>query len=316
MTSSASWLQAVPVLRRRLEPGRANRRAHRHESRLAWLFVLPFLILFLTFTLIPVVAAVGFSFTDITFRDLRDPFGVDFVGFANLAAVLTNPEFVQAVGNTLVYAIAGGGGSLVAGFALALILNNLLGRLKTVFRAAFYLPVITNVVAAAVIWQYALSPSGTVNSLLESVGLDGVNWLGSSPSAIIAVISLGIWRNMGTAMVIFLAGLQSIPEELEEAASLDGAGPVRRFFHITLPLLLPTVLLVSILMTNFFVQLFDEAYVLTKGAPLGTTMSIGLWIFQQFGLGQTAVAFTGALILLVVATAINVAQFRLLRSRA
>lgn len=306
---------AVRAARRRPNRWRSAPTHRRREGWVALAFVAPFLIIFLAYTLLPAVYSLFFSFTDITARDMRNPLNVDVVGLENFANVMTRRDFGQAALNTLIFVILGAGGTITAGLGLALALDALLGRLKTMLRAAFYLPVITNVVAAAMIWQYALAPRGTLDRMLRNLGLESVSWLDSQPWATLAVTALGIWRNMGTAMVIFLAGLQSVPEDVQEAAALDGAGPARRFVSVTLPLLIPTILLVSVLMSTSFMQIFEEVYLLTGGAPVGTTTSLSVWIFQQFGFGNTAVAFTGSFILLALATVINLVQFRLLRSR-
>jgi multiple sugar transport system permease protein len=129
------------------------------------------------------------------------------------------------------------------------------------------------------------------------------------------VILLGVWRNFGIAMVLFLAGLQAVPRDVYEAAALDGAGRWRRLRHITLPLLLPTTLMVSVLLTVFYLQVFDEPYLLTGGGPLGSTESVALYTYRQFGAGEFGMSSAASFVTLAMVTVVSVVQFRLLRSR-
>lgn len=279
------------------------------------MFLTPMLAILVVFTLIPALLALILSFTDIRSSDLRDPFAVGFTGLSTFASVLTDPSFLGALGNTFLMVVIGVPSTIVIGFALALALDSGVRRLRGTLRAAYYLPVITNVVAAAVIWSYAFSLSGPVNSALSALGLPIVNWLGQSGSAVGVVTAMAVWRNIGTVMVLFLAGLQAVPEELYEAASLDGAGARRRMLSITVPLLQPTTLLVTVLMTTAFMNMFDEPYLVTGGGPVGSTRTIALWIYQQFGYGNVADSMAGSYVLLIIIMALSLLQFRMLRSR-
>ena len=279
-------------------------------------FLAPFAIVFLIYTVIPTIASLGFSLTDLQGTDLRNPFGVDFIGVDNYVSLFGNKIFVRSILNTLVFVVVGVPLTMLVGFALALALNNGIRRMRGVFRTIFYAPVVTNIVAIALIWQYAFNQDGTVNNLLSSIGLAGPNWLGDQNLAMPVVILLGIWRNFGTAMLLFLAGLQSVPEEIYEAASIDGAGWLRRLWSITLPLLLPTILLVSVLLSTFYLQVFDEPYLLTGGGPLNSTNSVALYTYQQFGFGNYGVSSAASFIILTLVAVFAIAQFRLLRPRA
>ncbi|MCR2824818.1 carbohydrate ABC transporter permease [Microbacterium sp. zg.Y909] len=287
----------------------------RSQARAAWLFLLPFLVITAAFTAIPVLAAMGMSLTDITSRDIRTPFAVDFVGLENFIRVLGDAGFQRSMLNTALFVAVCVPLTVAVGLVLALLLDKGIRRLRTLFRAAAYLPVITNIVAAAVIWQYAFAPLGPVNAALEGVGVVGTNWLGDPVSAVTTVVMLGVWRNVGTCMVLFLAGLQAIPQQVYEAASVDGASPTRRFWAITLPLLRPATLLVTVLMTVSFLSIFEEPYLLTAGGPLGATRSIALWIYEQFGFGNTAISMAGSFLLIVFVSIVAVVQFRLLRPK-
>jgi multiple sugar transport system permease protein len=297
---------------------RGGRKAHegsRAEAITGWLFLVPFLVIFVVFTAIPTVLAVGSSLTDMGARDIRDPFNVNFVGFDSFAAVISNPSFQSSFLNTIMFVVLCVPLSMALGLALALILNNGIRRLRAFFRAAAYVPVITNIVAAAVIWQYAFSISGPVNTTLGDLGLPEPNWLGEPGWAITTVVGMGVWRTAGTCMILFLAGLQAVPEEIYEAASTDGAGWIRRLWSITLPLLRPTTLLVTVLMTVSFLNIFEEPYLLTKGGPLGSTRSIAVWVYEQFGFGNVSASMAGSVLLLLLVGIVAIVQFRMLRPK-
>ncbi|WP_224702351.1 carbohydrate ABC transporter permease [Devosia aquimaris] len=280
----------------------------------AWLFVAPFMTIFVVFTAVPAVLALIYSFTDIGVADIRHPLDVDFVSFQTFARVLTNPGFLKSVWTTALFVLIGVPLTMMIGLALAIGLNSGITKLRATYRAAFYLPVITNIVAAAVIWQYAFTLSGPVNSMLEAMGATGPNWLGDPRMAMPTVIMLAVWRNIGTCMVLFLAGLQAIPSDVYEAARIDGASAWRRFSAITLPLLKPATLLVTVLMTVSFMNIFDEPYLVTKGGPLSSTKSVALWVYEQFGQGNIAPAMAGSYVMLAIVVVLGVLQLRLLRA--
>ncbi|GAA1000647.1 carbohydrate ABC transporter permease [Subtercola frigoramans] len=309
------------VVRVHRATGRAPSGRRRHHltsthGRIAWTFVTPFMIIFVLFTLIPAFMALGFSFTDIKASDVRNPFGVGFVYFDTFVKVLGNAGFQRSALNTLIYVVIGVPVTMVIAFLLALVLDAGIRRLKGLFRALIYVPVIANVVAAAVIWQYAFTNQGPINSALSTLGITGPNWLSQPGTAVFVVLLLCIWRNIGTCMVLFLAGLQAVPEEVHEAASLDGAGYWRRVASMTVPLLQPTTLLVSVLMTVNFLNMFDEPFLVTNGGPLNSTRSIAQWVYEQFGYGNIAGSMAGSWVLLVIVLIIAFLQIRFLRSKA
>jgi multiple sugar transport system permease protein len=292
---------------------RPRRRARR--TAVAWLFLAPFAVVFLVYTAIPTVAALGFSLTDLRGTDLKHPFAVDFTGLDNFVRLFQDGSFLRDILNTALFVAVGVPLTMAIGFALAVALNSGIHRLRGTFRTLFFAPVVTNVVAVALIWQYAFSADGTVNRGLGAVGLAGPNWLDDPNLAMPVVILLGVWRNFGTAMVLFLAGLQAIPDDVYEAASLDGAGKWRQLRHITLPLLLPTTLMVSVLLTVFYLQVFDEPYLLTDGGPLGSTESVALYTYHQFGAGEFGMSSAASFVMLVLVALVSLVQFRLLRPR-
>lgn len=307
------------VLSRREAPGRRLPPGVRlrigHEAATAWIFLTPTLILMALFTVIPAVIALTLSFTDIGLRDLRDPFSVDFAGLDSFAAVLANTDFQRALLNTLLFVLVGVPLTIVIGLVLAVALNTGIRRLRPVYRTAIYVPVVANIVAASVIWKYALGYQGPINEALTHIGIPAPNWLGDPQWAVTAVIMLTLWRNIGTAMVLFLAGLQAVPEDVMEAAALDGAGSWGRFWHVTLPLLRPTTLMVSVLITVMYMNIFEEPYLLTGGGPLGSTRSLSLWIYEQFGYGKIAASMAGSFVLLALVALVSITQFRLLRPK-
>ncbi|MFF4256805.1 carbohydrate ABC transporter permease [Streptomyces sp. NPDC001663] len=286
------------------------------RTAVAWLFLAPFTVVFLLFTAIPTVSALGFSLTDLRGSDLRHPLAVNFTGLDNYVRLFQDDSFLRDILNTAVFVAVGVPLTMGVGFALALALNSGIRRLRGAFRTVFFAPVVTNIVAVALIWRYAFNENGTVNKVLGAVGLAGPNWLDDTHLAMPVVIALGVWRNFGTAMVLFLAGLQAVPQDVYEAASLDGAGKWRQLRHITLPLLLPTTLMVSVLLTVFYLQVFDEPYLLTDGGPLGSTESVALYTYHQFGVGELGVSSAASFVMIVLVALVSVVQFRLLRPRS
>jgi len=298
-------------------PSRVRRRTRvTRRTAVAWLLLAPFTLVFVLYTLVPTVAALGFSLTDLQGMDLRHPLDVDFVGLANYARLLQDPVFRQDLVNTAVFVVVGVPSTMGIGFALAVALNSGIRRLRGVLRTVFFAPVVTNVVAVAMIWQYAFNANGTVNDVLGHLGFAGPDWLGDQHLAMPVVILLGVWRNFGTAMVLFLAGLQAIPQDVYEAAALDGAGWWRSLRHMTVPLLAPTTLMVSVLLTVFYLQVFDEPYLLTNGGPLGSTESVALYTYHEFGAGEFGMSSAASFVMLALVAVVAVVQFRMLRPRA
>lgn len=297
-------------------PRSATRRRGVRRTAVAWLFLAPFALVFLLYTAIPTVAALGFSLTDLRGADLRHPFAVDLVGLENYVRLFQDETFLRDILNTVVFVAVGVPLTMGTGFALALVLNSGIRRMRGAFRTVFFAPVVTNIVAVALIWQYAFNADGTVNKVLGAVGFTGPNWLDDPNLAMPVVILLGVWRNFGIAMVLFLAGLQAIGRDVYEAASLDGAGRWRQLRHITLPLLLPTTLMVSVLLTVFYLQVFDEPYLLTDGGPLGSTESMALYTYRQFGVGEFGMSSAASFVMLLLVALVSVVQFRMLRPRA
>ena len=271
-----------------------------------WMFAAPALTVIGLFFGLPVLAALALSLTDFDIYALADPHNLRFVGIDNYVGLLQNPLFWKTLGNTLYFVVVGVPLSVALSLGAALLLHSKLGRLKPFFRTAFFAPVVTTVVAVAVIWRYLFHTKyGLVNWGLSSLGIDAIDWLGDPHWAMPTIILFAVWKNFGYNMIIFLAGLQSIPEDLYEAARIDGAGTWKQFRHVTLPMLGPVLLLVSILTMAGYFQLFAEPYVMTQGGPLESTKSVLYLMYEEgfkwWNLGNaSAVAFL--LFVLMVAT--------------
>ena len=293
--------------------GGAGRRAIR-EGRAAWMLALPFCLLFLVFTAWPVFQSLFMSFTDTKSRDLRSPFSVNIVGFDNFTKAFSDPVFRKAALNTAYFVVIGMPLTMGIALAAAIALDKGITRFRSVFRLGFYTPVITSIVAVAVVWRFLLQQEfGLINTALGWVGIAGPNWLGDPHWSMPGLILMASWRNFGTAMIIFLAGLQGVPWVLHEAASIDGAGAWQRFRHITLPMLRPTLLFVSVTTSIGYLQFFEEPFVMTNGGPLNSTISMSMYTYKQFGFGNYGYAASMSYIIFVVIAIVAAIQFRLLR---
>ncbi len=286
------------------------------EARAGLILAVPFLLLFGVFTLWPVFQSMFMSFTDTRVTDIRTPFSVNFVGLENYAKALSDPVFRRAALNTGVFVVVGVPLTIAAGLAAAVALDKGITRFRGIYRVGFYTPVITSIVAVAVVWRFLLQPdSGLVNTVLGFVGIDGPNWLGNTKTSLLSLIIMATWRNFGTGMIIFLAGLQSVPWNLHEAAMLDGASSWQRFWNITLPLLRPTLLFVLVTTSIGYLQFFEEPFVMTQGGPLNSTISASMYTYNQFGFGNYGVAGAMAYMTFLVIVVVTIIQFRLTREK-
>jgi multiple sugar transport system permease protein len=253
-----------------------------------------------------VLAAFALSLTDFDIYAVADLDRLRVVGAANYVALLDESLFWIALRNTALFVVVAGPLSVAASLAAALLVTGGAVRLAGVFRTLFFLPVVTSLVAVAVVWRYLYHPRfGVLNYVFSFVGIAPRDWLGDPHWALAAIMLMSVWKNFGFNMVIFMAGLQSIPLQLYEAASVDGAGRVTQFRRVTLPMLRPTLLFVATmtLIGNF--QLFAEPYVMTRGGPSNATLSVVLYMYEQgfrwWNLGYAAaIAFALFGIILVV----------------
>jgi multiple sugar transport system permease protein len=284
------------------------------QALVAWSFGLPFLILFAVFMVLPIVAAAVTSFTDLTSRDIRDPLSVEFIGFENYVNVLTDPKFHKAAGNTVVYVVVGVPLTMALGLLAAVGLNQGVVKFRTVFRVGYYLPVVTSIVAVAVVWRLLLgTDTGLINGLLSTAGVDGPGWLTDQRFALWSVMAMAVWRGLGFLMIIFLAGLQTIPKDLYEAAEVDGAGRLQRFWGITVPMMRPTLLFGAVITVIGWVQFFEEVFVMTQGGPLDATLSVAFQAYSQFSFGNYAYTAAMAFILFIAIGMLTFVQFRVFR---
>ncbi|MET0781878.1 MAG: sugar ABC transporter permease [Microbacterium sp.] len=295
--------------------GLSPRARKRRTAVIAYAFALPFLLSFAVFMVFPLLSSFAMSFTDFRNSDIESPFAVTFVGLDQYVALFQNPQFVRSLLNTLYFVVVGIPLTMIVALALAIALNSGINRFRTAFRVGFYAPVVTSIVAVAVVWRFILQPDGLLNTMLGAVGIAGPDWLNDPLWSMPAMIMMAVWRNMGTLMIIFLAGLQTIPQDVLEAAQVDGANSWQRFMRITLPLLRPTLLLGGVLLSVGFLQFFEEPFVMTKGGPLDSTLSISYFTFNQFGFGNYATASAASYVLFVAIALLSLVQFRAFRNK-
>ncbi|WP_336885192.1 sugar ABC transporter permease [Caldalkalibacillus salinus] len=240
------------------------------------IFLLPHLVLFCAFMLFPVVGSFLLSFTQ---WDLIGD--IEWVGSSHYVALLNDAVFVEVFWNTIYFTVVSVPIGICLSLVLAVALNQKIRGIKF-YRVAYFLPVISSMVAVAVIWQWIYNPEyGLFNFLLSVVGIDGPNWLSSETWAMPAIILTSIWKGIGFNMLIFLAGLQGIPDNYYEAADLDGASMVQKFLHVTLPLLAPTTFFVTIMSVINSFQVFDTVYLMTGGGPGRSSSVIVHYLYQN-----------------------------------
>jgi multiple sugar transport system permease protein len=272
----------------------------------AWAFVLPALTVIGLFFAVPVLAGLALSLTDFDLYALASLSNLRFVGLDNYLAVVQQPLFWRALGNTAYFVVLGVPLSIGLSLGCAVLLQSKLARFKPLFRTALFAPVVTTLVAVAVVWRYLFHVRyGWINQMLGQVGIEPIDWLGDPNWSMPAIIVFAAWKNFGGNMIIFIAALQAIPEDLYEAARLDGAKAWAQFCHITVPMLGPTLLMVSILTIAGYFQLFAEPYVMTQGGPLQSTVSVLYLMYEEgfrwWNLGAaSAVAFVLFALIVVV----------------
>jgi multiple sugar transport system permease protein len=289
----------------------------RRQARAGLWFTLPSVLLILVFFFGPVLYGLWLSLTDFDLYAIGDPSTARFVGLGNYSGALTNPEFWNALKVTLWYALVGAPVSVAVSLAAALLVDAHTTRFKPFFRAVYFAPVVTTLVAVAIVWRYLYQPQyGIVNALLRPFGVPTIDWLGDPHWALFSILVLAVWKNFGYNLLIFVAGLQGVPRELHEAAELDGANGWQRFWNVTLPELAPVFLFVSVTtMINYF-QLFAEPYVMTQGGPLKSTTSLVLLMYEQgFRWWRLGYAAALAFLLFAVILVATTVQMRLQSAR-
>ncbi len=272
-----------------------------------YLFILPWIIGFLSLQLYPLVASFIYSFMD--YNPTKTP---TFIGFENYIRMFTIDDKVfQSLKVTLIYSFLGVPAKLVFALFIAMILNMKL-KFINFFRTVYYLPsILGGSVAIAIVWRILFMHDGTINSILKAVNIPAVDWLNDTNTALFTISILLVWQ-FGSPMIVFLAGLKQIPKELYEACTVDGAGKVRMFFHITLPLLTPIIFFNLVMQLIGALQDFTGAFVITGGGPLYATYLFGLKIYDDgFGLLKMGYASAMSWLLFVIIMIITFIMFKL-----
>ncbi len=287
------------------------------NSKTAYLFLTPALSAIFIFFFIPVIAALLISFTDFSIYTLVSWGNLSFVGFENYIKLFDDPLFWKSLGNTFYFVLIAGPLSVFVSLGAALLLNSKLVRFKSIFRLAYFIPVVTTLVAVAIVWRFIYHPKfGVLNYFLSFFGISEIDWLGDPNWSMPAIILMAVWKNFGYNMIIFIAGLQNIPTHLYEAAEIEGANAWEKFRFITVPMLAPTTLFISIITMIGFFQLFAEPYVMTQGGPLDSTLSIVQYMYQEgfrwWNMGYSAALAFILFLIIFIGTLI---QFRIQKER-
>ncbi|KIL43994.1 binding-protein-dependent transporter inner membrane component [Jeotgalibacillus alimentarius] len=277
----------------------------KQKTLVPYMFVGPAVILFSIFMAYPIIYSLILSFQSGQGSNL------EFTGFDNFQRLLSDDIFITALKNTFILLIVQVPIMIFLALIIANLLNSALLKFKGVFRVSFFLPAVTSLVAYSIIFSIMLMNDGVVNQVIAAVGLDRIPWLSDPFWAKASLVIAMTWRWVGYNMVIFLAGLQNIPEELYEAASMDGASKIRQFFSITIPNLKPVILFTTILSTIGTLQLFDEPFVLTNGGPSDATLTIGMYLYQTgFRFFDFGYASTIAYVIVILIAVMTFIQFK------
>jgi len=297
----SEWVHRLP------EPVAFLARRSRARNVAPWWFGLPAMLLFAFVVLIPSARGVYFAFTD---WDGLDP-DLSVIGLANFTEMLDDPAAMQAIRHTLMIAVAIT--IIQNGFGLLLALGvNTLIKSRNILRVFLFAPAVVTPIVTAYLWRNLLGPDGAVNSLLNTVGLGSwqQDWLGDPQLALWSVVGVIVWQFGGYSMVIFLAGLQSVPKEIHEAAAIDGTGPIRRFWSITRPLLAPAFTINLMLSIIGGIKLFDQVYALTNGGPGHATDTISTLIYKDaFTLGEFGYSIALAVVLTIIVAVVSTSQY-------
>ncbi|KQM70938.1 carbohydrate ABC transporter permease [Sphingomonas sp. Leaf20] len=276
------------------------------QERAAWLFSAPVLAIIALVFVLPTALAMALSVTDYSIYALADWANLRFVGLGNFIDLFSTPLFWRAIGNTALFALLGVPMAIGASLAVALLLNDATVRWKPLWRVLLFAPYVTSIVATAVVWRFLFNErSGLINRALATVGAAPVDWLGNPHTSIPAILIFVTWKIFGYNMIVFTAALSAVPQDLMEAARLDGADRWGRFRHVTLPAIGPTLLLAAVMSVAGFLQIFAEPYVMTLGGPAQSTTTILYFMFDEgfkwWNLGQaSAVAFVLFLMILAL----------------
>ncbi|WP_082233177.1 carbohydrate ABC transporter permease [Halobacillus massiliensis] len=287
-----------------------------YSNRHPYMFIAPAVILLAVFSLIPILVAFVISFSDMNLKGLADWSSITFIGLENYMDLFSDDTFIKSIYNTLFYVIIGVPLVIVSSLSIALLLNYGTNKIFTVFRAVYYMPSITNIIAVAVIWGYLYNTEyGLFNYLLSLLTVDNIPWLEEPTIAKLSLILLAVWKGIGINMIIFLAALQGIPKSYYEAAEMDGANRLQVLFNVTLPLLRYATFFVTITTLIGWMQFFEEPFVMTDGGPLDGTISIALFIYKEgFQFSEFGYAAAGSFILFAMIIIVTLIQFKFRKS--
>ncbi|WP_458115944.1 carbohydrate ABC transporter permease [Arthrobacter sp. D2-10] len=290
-----------------------SRGRRRGNGSSLWWFILPAAALYAFAVVVPSVRGSAYAFTD--WDGISST--VNWIGFEQFTRMLSDPNAVTAIKNTLLIAVAVTVIQNVLGLLIALGVNSRI-KSRNVLRVTIFAPVVITSIAVGFLWKNLFNPAGGINEALESVGLGalGQNWLGNPDVALWAIICVAIWQFVGYSMVIFLAGLQGVPDELLEAAAIDGAGPIRRFWSVIRPMLAPAITINVMLSIIGGLKMFDQVFVMTQGGPGGATNTISTLIYSNaFQLGRFGYGAALAVVLTIFVALVSAIQYRLLNRK-
>lgn len=279
-----------------------------------YFFLLPALLILGLTVFLPALQAFYLSFTRYDYDLSEAP---KWVGFANFQRLWIDPVFWQTLGNTLLYLAVVVPILAIAPLGLAILVNNKLRGINW-FRASFYTPVVISMVVAGIAWKFLYAENGLLNQILRQLGLGtGIPWLTSPQWAIFSVMAVTIWKGLGYYMVIYLAGLQSIPADIYEAAAIDGSDGIRKHWDITIPLMRPYLVLVSVISAISATKVFEEIYIMTQGGPRNSSKTVVYYLYEQaFQNIEINYACTIGLVLFLVILVLSILNLKVSQGRA
>jgi multiple sugar transport system permease protein len=282
---------------------------HRRRALAGFLFILPTWFAWVFWTLGPAIATLGISFSSWNF--VQAP---KLVGLDNYTRMLSDELFVRSVRNSHIYALVFVPVGVIFALCLAILINSRT-RLREYYRVAYFLPVVTSAAATSILWKWLYQPSfGLINTALGQVGINGPSWLNDPQTALLSVGIMGVWQDVGFLIVLFLAGLQSIPPSLYEAADIDGANGFQQAWYLTVPLLRPTALFVSVISMAGAFQVFVQIFIMTKGGPAYASSVLAYYLylnaFQKFEMGYAAAIAMVIFLLVMIITLLQLKVFR------
>ncbi|WP_430601773.1 multiple sugar transport system permease [Enterococcus sp. DIV0724b] len=283
------------------------------KSKSPYFFIAPAVALLLVFSIIPIFIAVTISFTDMSLAGLADFSRIKFVGLDNYLNIFNDKVFGQAMFNTAYYVVIGVPLVILSSLALAIMINFGENKFFSFMRLVFYSPSITNTVAVSVVWMYLYNPTiGLLNHLLSFLNIGPIMWLTDPSTSKLSLIIIAVWKAIGLNMLIFLAAIQGIPKEYYEAAEIDGANKWQQILKITIPLLKFSIFFVTVTTLIGWFQFFDEPFVMTKGGPLDSTLSVALFIYQRgFQYNKFGYAAAGSVILFIAIIIVTSIQMKI-----